>query len=208
MLTVQHLGNSLSVRNSSHASETIVFSFAGINLVTVFFNSCFSALEFCSEKVCDQSLFAGERSIQADSRIIFNRIPRRPTTPTRRANSDSGPLGSNFAALQILDQNLFEFPDGLIVVLNQVRKLPNFSANVHTRSWVGHPSTLENGLEAFIRLELFGHGSDLQCARIEGLHMFGGAEPGLPQLENLSPMVVDAEDDEEGDDVGHDDVGV
>lgn len=153
-------------------------------------------LSFALRKPCDQSPFASEKSIQVNARIKLNCIPLRSTTPTRRTNSDDRPLGSNFSTLQIFDQNLFEFPDGLIVVLNQVGKLPNFSANMHTRCWVGHSSTLKNGLEAFVRLELFGHGSDLQCARIEGLHMLGGTKPGLPQLENFGPMEVDAEDDE------------
>lgn len=79
---------------------------------------------------------------------------------------------------------------------------------MHTCRWVGYSGTLKNGLEALVGLVFFGHSSDLQSACIERLHMLGRTKPGLPQLKHFRPMEVDAEYNEKGDEVGHNDMRI
>jgi len=107
------------------------------------------------------------RWIKRHVRVEIDCIPLSTSHSTAATVSDSGALRPNFPTLEVLDKNLFEFADGVVVHLNQLRELANFPANVHTGGRIWDLDGIENGLESFIILILLWHVSDLKRAGIE-----------------------------------------
>jgi len=124
-------------------------------------------------------------------------------TTTSSTNTDSGPFLTNFSILEIGDENVLEFSDGIVVSFNQIRKITDAATDVDGSSWIGNLHRLEDCANAFVGLELLWNTLNHESASVEGIRVLGRTEPGAAHADHGIPVDVDESEDDEGDDICH-----
>ena len=140
-------------------------------------------------------------------RVVVNRVLLLASHPEESANGNRRALLANLAALEVPDQYRLEFPYGVVVVLDEVRKSVNFATDVNGGGGVWDLHRLEYGPKALVGLELLRHLGDHERARVERLDVLGRAEPLAPKPHDFAPVNVDEGDDNERDEIVDHDVG-
>lgn len=73
---------------------------------------------------------------------------------------------------------------------------------------VRHAEAFEDPLESFVGLTLLRYMKHLERPRVERLEVLRRPEPGMTKSDHGPPVDVDRGDDQDGNEVGDDDVGV
>lgn len=131
-------------------------------------------------------------------RVLFNASAAAGTT-----HANGRALAAQFSAFQILDEDAFQLPHGRVVILDELRQLPNLAANVDAGGWVWHLYGIEDGLDALIGLVLLRDVHDRQCSSVEGLQVFWGSEPCMAEPGHFLPVHIHEANNEECDEVGN-----
>ena len=158
MFSLKQFCDDVSIRYSSHARKTVILSFASVNLVAVFFDGSFGSFKLGAATT---DISGAIDNSTRHSRIEVNGILVDSTTATASTDPNGRPLGPYLPTLQVLYQYFLKLPDGLVVILNQVRKLPNPSSNMHTRRGIWNTKSVKDSLDAFVGLELLRYTRDL-----------------------------------------------
>ena len=77
------------------------------------------------------------------------------------------------------------------MILDQLWQLPDLPAHVHSRRRIRHLCALEYRAYPLVGLEFLRNVHDRECACVEGLCVFRGAEPLVPKADHLFPVDVD-----------------
>ena len=88
-------------------------------------------------------------------RVMVNSIEFPATTPHPSSDPNSWSLGPKLPILHVSNENLLEFADGLIVVVDEFRKATDLATDVYAGRWVGHAKGVEDALQATVALSLF-----------------------------------------------------
>jgi hypothetical protein len=121
MLASQSLCDDMRIRNGSHRSETIVFDLIHLGLFA---------------PLLDSSLSSGQLS-----RVKVNRILLLSSKAQEAANGDDGSLLGGLPSLQVPNEDLLKFTDGIVVVFDELRKLSDTTANVDGGGRIGDLKT-------------------------------------------------------------------
>ena len=125
---------------------------------------------------------------------------------TASTETDGGAFLADITILEIGNENLLEFPDGIVVLFDLLGQISDAATDVDGGGWIGHLHRLEDGANALVGLELFWNALDHECASVERIHVLGRTEPDTAHADHGVPVHVDESEDDQGDDISHRDV--
>jgi hypothetical protein len=85
-------------------------------------------------------------------RIELDRIPLGTSEPHPASKSNGRPLLRDPSAFQVPDQNLLEFANGGIVVVNEFGEFTNSATDVDCGGWVWYLNRFEYRLDAYAEI--------------------------------------------------------
>ena len=99
---------------------------------------------------------------------------------------------------------MLEFPNGIIVLFNELWQITDMATDVDGSGWIGHLHRLENGVDALVGLELLRNSLNHESSGIERVHVLGGTEPDGAHADHGAPVGVYEGKDDKGNDISHD----
>lgn len=138
------------------------------------------------------------------ARVIIDGIDLLATATSTKA--DGRALLAEFPTLQVTNENMLEFSNGVVVLFDQFWQVPDATADVYGSGWIRHSRRLEDGANALVGLELLWNSLDHEGSGIERVHVLGGTEPNAAHADHGVPMDVDKGEDDKSNDIGHDHV--
>ena len=151
MLSSKKIRNNMCVGNGGHGGKPVVLGLAFIYFVTVRFDGSLCALQLGTAESAMRLVrsFTGTHRAR-DVRIEFNGVLLDTTTSEESTNGDGRPFFCYLPALQVSHQNGLEFSHGVVVILDQFRKISDSPANVDRSRGIGYLNGLEDLLYSMV----------------------------------------------------------
>jgi hypothetical protein len=124
-------------------------------------------------------------------------------TATAPSNTDGRAFLTDFPILEIANENVLEFSDDIVVLLDQIRQITDAATDVDGCGWVGYLHRLEDGPNALVGLVLLWNALDHERASVERIHELGRTEPDAAHADHGTPVDIDETEDDKGDDISH-----